>query len=39
MKTQSDWLSTETRKRGVRDKIALPGANQIARISGDLKNM
>ena len=38
MKTQCDWLSTKTRKRGIRDKIALPGANQIARINGDKKN-
>ena len=38
MKTQCDWLSTKTRKRGIRDKIALPGANQIARIKGDKKN-
>ena len=39
MKTQCDWLSTKPRKRGIRDKIALPGANQIARINGDLKYM
>ena len=37
MKTQCDWLSTKTRKRGIRDKIALSGANQIARINGDKK--
>ena len=39
METLCDWSSTKTRKRGIRDKIALLGANQIARINGDLKNM